>query len=130
MQIGSEWLVEASGCSAESLRSVDVLRMLFGRIVADLGLNPLHEPRWHVFPGEAGVTGFVMLAESHLACHTYPEHGVITLNLYCCRPRPEWPWRDELRALLGAGEVLVRELQREIHVSDSVNAELPAEMVR
>lgn len=116
IQIGSEWLVEASGCSAESLRSVDVLRTLFTTIVADLKLNPLHEPRWHVFPGEGGITGFVMLAESHLACHTYPEHGVLTLNLYCCRPRPAWPWREQLAVLVGAEEVLVRELAREVHV--------------
>lgn len=117
IQIGSEWLVEASGCNAESLRSLDALRTLFDRIVADLRLNPLHEPRWHLFPGEGGITGFVMLAESHLACHTYPEHGVITLNLYCCRPRPEWPWSSRLAELLGAEEVTVRELAREVHVA-------------
>jgi S-adenosylmethionine decarboxylase len=117
MNIGSEWLVEASGCDPAALRSVDILHALFVSIVGDLHLNPLHEPRWHVFPGEGGVTGFVMLSESHLACHTYPEHGAITLNLYCCRPRPEWPWLERLHALLGAEDVCVRELAREIHVA-------------
>jgi S-adenosylmethionine decarboxylase len=117
MQIGSEWLVEASGCSAASLRSVAVLHALFVRVIAEMKLNPLHEPRWHVFPGEGGITGFVMLSESHLACHTYPEHGVITLNLYCCRPRPEWDWRRGLAELLGAKNVQVRELPRAIEIA-------------
>jgi S-adenosylmethionine decarboxylase len=60
------------------------------------------------------LTGFVILSESHLACHTYPEHGIITLNLYCCRPRPEWPWRERLGEILGASEVVVRDFARSV----------------
>ena len=51
-------------------------------------------------------------SESHLACHTYPEFGVATFNLYCCRARPEWPWRGRLREALGATQVTVRALPR------------------
>jgi S-adenosylmethionine decarboxylase len=112
MNIGSEWLVEAAGCRADALRDPALLEALFDRLIADLGLNPLHRPAWHVFPGQGGITGYVMLSESHLACHTYPEHGVITLNLYCCRPRPEWPWEKRLAELLGASEVRVRMVER------------------
>jgi len=112
MEIGSEWLVEAGGCREDALRDVRLLESLFSSVIAELELSPLHAPTWHVFPGAAGVTGFVMLTESHLACHTYPEHGIATLNLYCCRPRPEWPWQERLAALLGASEVRVRRLER------------------
>lgn len=114
MQIGSEWLIEAAGCRAELLRDVTVLEDLFARVIGELGLNPLHAPRWHLFPGEGGITGFVMLTESHLACHTYPEHGIATINLYCCRARPDWPWEEQLQALLGAQDVRVRKLDRSI----------------
>jgi S-adenosylmethionine decarboxylase len=112
MQIGSEWLVEASGCREEALRDPALLDALFSAIVADLGLRPLHAPAFHVFPETGGVTGFVMLSESHLAVHTWPEHGAATLNLYCCRPRPDWPWRERLRELLGATDVRVRVVER------------------
>lgn len=112
MNIGCEWLVEASGCDPEALKSVETLNALFARVIAELGLNPLHAPSWHVFPGPGGVTGFVMLTESHLSCHTYPEHGVVAINLYCCRPRPDWPWNDRLAEILGASEVRVRMLDR------------------
>jgi S-adenosylmethionine decarboxylase len=112
MNVGSEWLIDATGCDAPALASAGVLRALFGRIIAELDLHPLDEPRFHTFPDPGGVTGFVMLTESHLACHTYPEHGIATFNLYCCRPRPEWPWRERLAELLGAREVTVREVER------------------
>ena len=112
MNIGCEWLVEAAGCREHDLRSVETLNALFARVIDELRLNPLHDPAWHVFPGPGGITGFVMLTESHLSCHTYPEHGIATINLYCCRPRPEWPWQERLGEILGATNVRVREIDR------------------
>jgi S-adenosylmethionine decarboxylase len=121
MMIGSEWLIDAAGCRPEALTSVATLRSLFVRVIHELDLHPVHEPQFHVFPSPGGVTGFVMLSESHLACHTYPEHGIVTLNLYCCRPRPEWPWQDRLHDLLGATDVVVRNVVRTM-----ADAEVPA----
>jgi S-adenosylmethionine decarboxylase len=112
MEIGTEWLVEASGCREDALRDRALLEDLFARVIAELKLNPLHATAWHKFPGSGGLTGFVMLTESHLACHTYPEHGLATFNLYCCRPRPDWPWRERLADLLGATDVRVRSVDR------------------
>ena len=50
----------------------------------------------------------VLLTESHLCCHTYPESGVATFNLYCCRERPRWPWAEVLADVLRARRVEVR----------------------
>ena len=62
-------------------------RRVFDRVVRELGLSAAGEPVWRVFPGEGGVTGLLLLTESHLACHTFPERGFAAFNLYCCRPR-------------------------------------------
>jgi S-adenosylmethionine decarboxylase len=110
--VGTEWLVEAAGCAAEKLRDPSVLKQVFAEIIDDLGLKPVGEPIWHKFPGEGGVTGLVALTESHIACHTYPEHGIATFNLYCCRTRPEWDWEGKLGELLEARSVTVTKLQR------------------
>lgn len=116
MEIGTEWLVEAGGCRADALRDRRLLDRLFLRIVEELDLHPLHDPVWHVFPGAGGITGFLMLTESHLACHTYPEHGTLTINLYCCRRRDDWPWRERLGEMLGAADVRVRVFDRSLAV--------------
>jgi len=112
LTVGTEWLVEASGCDAEALGDVERLREVFARAVAELGLQVVGRPVWHKFPGPGGVTGLAMLTESHLACHTYPEFGVAAFNLYCCRERPAWAWDERLRELLGARDVRVRSLTR------------------
>ena len=111
-EAGAEWLIEARGCDAGRLRDLAAVRELCARAVRELELRVVGEPQWHQFPGEAGVTGLYLLAESHLACHTFPEHGLATFNLYCCRPRPEWPWRERLAEALGARDVHVRVMPR------------------
>jgi S-adenosylmethionine decarboxylase len=109
---GTEWLVDAFDCPADPLRSVPVFEELFAQLVADLGLHPLSAAVWHRFPGAGGLTGLLLLSESHLACHTFPERGFAALNLYCCRPRRDWPWEKRLREMLGARHVSVRKLAR------------------
>ena len=110
--LGTEWLVDAHGCHAPTLRSRDALGRLFTRIVEELGLHPAGDPVWHVFPGPGGITGVLLLNESHLACHTFPERGFAAFDLYCCRPLTEWPWQQRLADTLGAAEVRVRSLPR------------------
>ena len=112
MGVGTEWLVDAEGCSAELLRDVEAIRGICDQIISDLDLRVVGEGRWHKFPHPGGVTGLFLLTESHLACHTYPELGVATFNLYCCRHRPDWPWENRLTRLLEASVVTVRVVLR------------------
>ncbi len=112
MIVGTEWLVEAEECNENRLRDEKLLRAVFSRIIGDLGLKTIEEPLWHKFGGEGGVTGLVMLTESHLACHTYPEHRVATFNLYCCRMRPAWDWEENLKEMLSATKVKITKIER------------------
>jgi len=111
MIVGTEWLIEATGCEANKLRDEAVLHSVFDSVMKGLGLKAIGSI-WHKFPGEGGITGLVALTESHLACHTYPEHGTATFNLYCCRTRPEWDWEQELSTALSASGVSVTKIER------------------
>src|SRR3984893_11513567 len=116
MIVGTEWLVDANGCNPDALRNLELLQTVFQRAIAELKLQVVGEIVWHCFPSPGGVTGMALLSESHLACHTYPEHGLATINLYCCRARPEWPWAAHLHELLGAREVNVRAIKRYVEI--------------
>jgi S-adenosylmethionine decarboxylase len=109
---GEEWVIDALGCGSDLLADLPGVRALCERAVAELGLRVVDPPLWHVFPGAAGVTGLYLLSESHLTCHTWPEDGVATFNLFTCRALPSWPWRARLRAALEAERVVVRRLRR------------------
>jgi S-adenosylmethionine decarboxylase len=109
---GIEWIVEAHGCSPESLSDLSALQTLFERIVGDLQLRPVGETRWHQFPQTGGITGFCLLAESHLACHTFPEFQSLCLNLFCCVARTEWSFDATLKQIFAADSVTVRQVLR------------------
>lgn len=55
--------------------------------VQNAGLSCMAD-KWVSFPGSddrpGGVTGTVLLAESHLAIHTWPESGNVTIDVYVC----------------------------------------------
>ncbi len=111
MIVGTEWMIEATGCDSAALRDERELRSVMSGVIDDLGLKAIGDV-WHKFDGEGGVTGLIALTESHLACHTYPEHQTATFNLYCCKARPEWDWDSNLKAILGAATVSVTKIDR------------------
>ncbi len=121
---GVEWVVEAYGCDRDALASPARLGALFERLIADLDLRPVGETIWHQFGGAGGITGLCLLAESHLACHTFPEHGSLCLNLFCCRLRADWDFETNLRREFAATDVHVRRLDRPLQ-TDEPHCELP-----
>ncbi len=114
-RVGTEWIVDAYGCSETALRDLEIVTGICHDVVAELGLQVVGEPQRHAFPGHGGVTAMYMLSESHLACHTYPEHRLATFNLYCCSDRPAWGWQQQLASRLHASEVVVRKVVRGTH---------------
>jgi S-adenosylmethionine decarboxylase len=110
--LGVEWIVDADGCTPARLRDPDAVGALFDELMHELELHAVDGPRVHRFAGEGGLTAFVILSESHLAVHTFPEFGALTLNLYCCRERPPFDWRPFLERAFGARRVSVRTVAR------------------
>lgn len=70
------WLTDANRLGAACVQAVEASGL---QAVAQL---------FHTFPspdgGAGGVTATVLLAESHLCVHTWPEKGAVTLDVYVC----------------------------------------------
>lgn len=82
---GLHLTADLRGCAGSAPLHTDpqALRSLCLAAVAASGLQAVAEV-FHRFPAAGGVTGVVLLAESHLAVHTWPELGAVTLDVYVC----------------------------------------------
>lgn len=86
---GLHLVADAQGCACAPalLCEVETLKALMQRAVSVAGLTVVGEV-FHRFPDQGlqpgGVTGTLLLAESHVAVHTWPEFGVVTLDVYVC----------------------------------------------
>ena len=82
--LGTLQIVEVRSVEIEVLANGARLRSLGDSIVASLGLAVLGEPQWHAFPPRedsvGGHTGLWLLAESHLALHSFPELRALTIE--------------------------------------------------
>jgi len=93
------------GCPADRAPMTDpqALRERCLGAVAAVGLTPVGE-LFHRFAPPGGITGVVLLAESHLAVHTWPELAAVTLDVYVCNLGGDNSARAE--ALLAALEAV------------------------
>ena len=96
------------------------LRDLLSNITARAGMTIVGE-KFHPFQHEdgspAGVTGALLLAESHVAIHTWPERAAVTLDVYVCNFNQDNGGKarrivDELITVFQPRQVCRQELQR------------------
>ena len=82
---GLHLTADLQGCrtGTAALTDAAALRQLCLQAVIGSALTPVGE-LFHRFDAGGGVTGVVLLAESHLAVHTWPELGAVTLDVYVC----------------------------------------------
>lgn len=75
------------GCRdpAGLMRDAATLAAVCERLAAEAGLTIVGR-QFHAFAphGDAGLTGVLLLAESHLAVHTWPELRAVTLDVFVC----------------------------------------------
>ncbi|MCM0639418.1 S-adenosylmethionine decarboxylase family protein [Cellulomonas wangsupingiae] len=91
------------------LDDLDVVRTALTGLVADAGLHPVGSDAVHRFAPQ-GLSVAILLAESHVAVHTWPEHGTAYVTLTTCR-RPPAGFVERTRAALADawhGTVLAR----------------------
>jgi S-adenosylmethionine decarboxylase len=84
--LGKHALAHISGADFADLNSRERLEDAFRRTVTTFGLAALYEPQIHQFDPQ-GLTGIILLAESHISIHTWPEDGEAAVDVFTCGGR-------------------------------------------
>ena len=109
--LGWHALIELSRCDPDRLRKVrgvreamlEAARMAGGTVVRSV---------FHAF-SPWGVSGVVVIAESHLSVHTWPEHGYAAVDVFSCSPSLNaTAVRQHLQKAFGARHASIQRLRR------------------
>jgi S-adenosylmethionine decarboxylase proenzyme len=109
--LGRHLLLELKFCNKEVLDDLEYLKTGLIEIAEEIGATVLNNV-FHQFCPQ-GVSGVVVIAESHLCIHTWPEYGYAAVDIFTCGNTID-P-RDAVNLLvkkLNAQEHSFRELER------------------
>ena len=82
MEGGYHFLIDLEGCSAKLLNDKDRLLKLCRDLAGLIGARVLKEGVYQFKP--QGITAFVVIADSHISIHTWPESGKAFLDVFTC----------------------------------------------
>lgn len=106
---GTHLLMDLHG--ARHLTDADALRDALTAAARAAGATVLGA-HFHTFPDRAGITGVVLLAESHISIHTWPEIGFAAVDIFMCGAAQPQRAADSLRTSLRPDREVLTEVQR------------------
>lgn len=80
--LGKHLLLELRDCNKEALDNIDFIRINMVTAAIAAGATVMGES-FHKFSPQ-GVSGVVIIAESHLTIHTWPEFGYAAVDVFTC----------------------------------------------
>jgi S-adenosylmethionine decarboxylase len=84
--LGLHWVADALGCDPTRLSQEGVREALI-ELPIRLCLTPVGAPNLseHRLDGAVTVAGVVLLTESHASCHSFPDEGVVHVDVFSCK---------------------------------------------
>jgi S-adenosylmethionine decarboxylase len=112
--LGRHLIAEFFSCSKEALNDLDFISENL-KIAAAVAGATIVDSSFHRFLPH-GISGVVVIAESHLTIHTWPEYGYAAIDLFTCGDQVN-PWKafDYLREVFSAGKTEVSEYLRGVY---------------
>ena len=109
--LGIHLLIELCSCNSAKINDVDYIEKIMVQAAETAGAKVLKTAFQDFNP--QGVSGVVVIAESHLTIHTWPEFGYAAVDIFTCGTTVE-PWKAAgfLRQELEAHEYQIRDFQR------------------
>jgi len=84
---GNHLLLEGYGGSFNKLNDKNLINKILGFLPGKLDMFKISEPLIVDYEAkdESGISGFVLIAESHISIHTYPRKGFAVMDIFSCK---------------------------------------------
>ena len=86
---GKHLTIDAYECDSTALNSMEICFQVLNNLPAKIAMHPITTPYVIRIEGNnkkdcGGISGFVMIDESHIALHTFPAKKYLTMDVYSC----------------------------------------------
>ena len=90
MHFGEHLTIDGYGGNRGKLENAELVRFCLNNLPETLGMHKISTPELVIFPGNdgkdpGGISGFVLIAESHISIHTFPRRNFLTADIYTCQ---------------------------------------------
>lgn len=115
---GPHLTLDLYGCEKQKLDDFEFILKMLNEMPEMLGMHKFSSPQLTKIPSQqdsfdkGGLTGFVILVESHLAIHTFPADGFASFDIFSCKYFSEDTATKYLMEKLGAERVEINRLER------------------
>jgi len=86
---GVHLMLDGYGCDRRKLASEKFIYGFLDEFPNDIGMTKIMQPSVLRFNGagrkELGISGFVLIAESHVSVHTFPSAGYVSIDIFSCK---------------------------------------------
>lgn len=121
--------IDGYGGNASKLADLELVRSLLDRYPGEIGMTKISTPHVTRYigskPEDWGISGFVLIAESHISIHTFVDRGYIWVDIFSCKEFDATRAIDDLRAVFSLAEVKTQVLQRGLEYPHDVSASIP-----
>lgn len=109
-------IVDGFGGDPEQLADENVVSAILESYPERMGMTKIAPPTVVRYrgtkPEDWGVSGYVMIAESHISVHTFPERNLIWADIFSCKDFDAAPVVDDLRRRFALRDVKTTTLER------------------
>lgn len=116
-------IIDGFGGDADLMWDTDRLRRFLDEYPANLGMTRITEPEVLEYHGansnDSGISGFVIIAESHISVHTFPHRDYVNIDLFSCKSFDHERALADARALFNLQQVKTWLLDRGLEWSNA-----------
>ena len=116
-------VVDGYGADSERLKDTDLVYRFLDEYPAAIGMTKIVPPQVYTYHGKTpqdwGVSGFVIIAESHISIHTFPDRRYINIDIFSCKEFDAAASLDIVKSTFSLPEVRVWALERGIDYATS-----------
>jgi S-adenosylmethionine decarboxylase len=86
---GPHLMIDGYHANPERLGNAELIRQVLEELPTEMDMTKVMTPHVQAYEGstseDAGFTGVVIIAESHIAIHTFPKRGFLSVDVFSCK---------------------------------------------